>query len=71
METFLKNIPDGINEAKDIRGIENLVREWRAHNLLYDLWLFRSHTRDVDLDSEGNGPKYQWLWNILSALYIE
>lgn len=33
-----------------LRSDKSLVNEWRAHNLLYDLHLFRSHTRDVDLD---------------------
>lgn len=45
----------------------SLIREWRAHNLLYSLHLFRSHTKDVDLN------KNKWYTNILycvlSCLY--
>lgn len=32
------------------RTMNSLLREWRTHNLFYDLHLFRSHTKDVDLD---------------------
>ena len=27
----------------------SLTNEWACHNLLYDLHLFRSHTKDVDM----------------------
>ena len=33
------------------RSLPSYLREWRAHNLLYGLGLFRSHTADVDLDA--------------------
>lgn len=36
--------------AINLLSINEIVREWRAHNLLYDLHLFRSHTKDVDLN---------------------
>lgn len=32
------------------RSINSLIREWRAHNLLYKLGLFKNRTKDVDLD---------------------
>lgn len=32
--------------------MSSLINEWKAHNLLYDLHLFRSHTRNVDLNNE-------------------
>lgn len=32
------------------RSTPSLVREWCAHNLLYRLGLFRSHTKDVDFE---------------------
>lgn len=28
----------------------SMKREWASHNLLYNLHLFRSHTKDVDLN---------------------
>lgn len=49
------------------RSITSMVYEWAAHNLLYQLGLFKSHTKDVDLDDE---PLYRricyyvlgWIW---------
>lgn len=32
------------------RSIDSMVREWRAHNLLYDLYILRSRTGNVDLN---------------------
>lgn len=32
------------------RTNKSLLNEWAAHNLVYDLHMFRSHTKDVDLD---------------------
>ena len=50
------------------RSYGSLICEWRTHNLLYDLHLFRSHTKDVDLND------IKWYYNliyiILSPLYF-
>lgn len=32
------------------RSKDSLNREWATHNLLYTLGLFRSHTKDVDIN---------------------
>lgn len=51
------------------RSNKSLKREIRGHNLLYSLGLFKSHTKDVDL----NYPTiwYHTLcWNILSPIYL-
>ena len=32
------------------RTIESWIREWKAHNRLYKLGLFKEHTRDCDLE---------------------
>ena len=32
------------------RDLESQVHEWRAHNFFYKLGVFRSRTRDVDLE---------------------
>ena len=32
------------------RSLKSWVKEWKAHNRLYRLGLFRSHTRDCDLE---------------------
>ena len=31
------------------RSFDSYVREWKAHNRLYKLGLFKSHTKDCDL----------------------
>lgn len=37
---------DAINRL----NVNSMIREWRAHNLLYALGIARSHTKDVDLN---------------------
>ena len=39
-------------EESDVlkRTDESLINEWFAHNVLYNLHLFRKHTKDVDLN---------------------
>lgn len=32
------------------RDLESMIREWRSHNLFYQLHVFRSRTNDVDLE---------------------
>lgn len=32
------------------RSFDSYVREWKAHNNLYKLGLFKSHTKDVDME---------------------
>lgn len=46
------------------RSINNLCREWATHNLLYNLHLFRSHTKDVDL----NYPQ-KWYINLIYFIF--
>lgn len=48
------------------RSVRSYVNEWRAHNLLYELGLFVSHTKDVDLDV---GDKRGFLYAILAFFY--
>lgn len=48
-----------------VRSLESLEAEWGVHNVLYRLGLFRSHTKDVDL----NYPqRWSWLYRITWAL---
>ena len=35
---------------KSKRGYKSWLKEWKTHNRLYRLGLFRSHTRDCDLE---------------------
>lgn len=46
----------------------DMLREWRAHNFLYALHLFRSHTKDVDLNT-GKPWYITTLYAIFSVLY--
>ena len=39
-----------LGKLGDSRSDMSYVKEWYAHNILYKLGLFRSHTRDVDLN---------------------
>lgn len=69
MVSFLTSLRNIKNKDTIVarRSIKSMVREWRAHNLLYNLHLFRSHTQDVDLDKE---PWYrQVIYFILSIFY--
>ena len=52
MRAYLRRLRDGVPEemAVNQRDIESQVHEWRAHNFFYDLHVFRSRTRDVDLE---------------------
>lgn len=46
------------------RSIKSWIREWKAHNRLYRLGLFRSHTKDTDLEEN----EYWWrlvVYNII------
>ena len=36
--------------AVNQRDVESMVREWRSHNLFYKFHIFRSRTKDVDLE---------------------
>ena len=43
-------------EESDVlkRTDSSLIKEWRVHNVLYNLHLFRTHTKDVDLNYPQN-----------------
>lgn len=49
------------------RSFESYVREWRGHNRLYYLHLFRSHTKDVDLD-ENMSMFWELIWLIIGGI---
>lgn len=42
-ERYLRSLPQ-------TRSFDSYVREWKAHNNLYKLGLFKSHTKHVDLE---------------------
>lgn len=47
------------------RSDKSLKREWAVHNFSYSLGLFRSRTKDVDLNYPN---RWAWLYNIVGAL---
>lgn len=48
LETVRRQSPAEM--AVNKRDLESQVREWRSHNLFYKLHIFRSRTKDVDLE---------------------
>lgn len=47
------------------RTVTSYVVEWHAHNVLYYMGLFRSHTADVDLNDDETKVRlaiYQIIW---------
>ena len=53
------------NEVTANRSNYSLSCEWTVHNALYKLGLFRSHTKDVDL----NYPcRLEWLYIVLGSI---
>lgn len=51
------------------RSLFGMINEWRAHNLLYNLYIKRPRTKDVDLDIEQN-IFIKIAYAILSILYF-
>ena len=54
MRTYLEGLRETVDPemAVNQRDIESQVREWRAHNFFYRIHVFRSRTKDVDLELE-------------------
>lgn len=64
---FLESIKSHNNVSLFNRNITSLINEWKGHNLLYNLHLFRSHTKDVDLEYPQKWY-YIIIWNIIGLL---
>ena len=54
MRAVLEDLRDKAPEqmAVNQRDMESQVREWRSHNLFYKFRVFRSRTKDVDLEQQ-------------------
>lgn len=50
-----------------LRPMKSLKREWATHNLCYMLGLWRSRTKDVDLNQPN---RWEWLYNITGAIAL-
>lgn len=57
------------NYAINKRGYKDMINEWRVHNLLYSLHLFRERTKDVDLNFPQSTLE-KTIYSILSLLYF-
>ncbi len=49
---------------KSRRTLKSWIKEWKAHNRLYKLGLFRSHTKDCDLEENE-----KW-WRLLAYQFL-
>ena len=52
MRDYLQMFRDkGFSEmAVNRRDLESMIREWRSHNFFYYIHVYRSRTKDVDLE---------------------
>lgn len=51
------------------RDLESMVHEWRAHNFFYHLKVYRSRTKDVDLELRQVWYR-EWFCRVVSFLYF-
>lgn len=57
------------NKVIKTRSFKSLMAEWKTHNLLYDLHILRSRTKDVDLNL--NSKFIQLIYRFLSVFYLK
>lgn len=72
MQEVLNEIRTDDNNQSQIlqkRTDKSLIEEWKAHNLLYYLHLFRSHTADVDFEYPQKWY-YKVIYKILSFFWF-
>ena len=52
MRAYLQELRDASAQemAVNQRDMESQIREWRSHNFFYKFHVFRSRTKDVDLE---------------------
>ena len=55
--------------AVNRRGIESQVHEWRSHNFFYKIHVFRSRTKDVDLELKQPWWR-EWFCRLVSFFYF-
>lgn len=71
IRAYLQELRDASPEemAVNRRDLESMVREWRSHNLFYMLHVFRSRTKDVDLELSQSWPR-ELFCRIVDFLYF-
>lgn len=71
MRLFLQKVRDQSTPDMAVcrRDLESMVREWRSHNLFYQLHVFRSRTKDVDLELCQSWCR-EWFCRVVSFFYF-
>lgn len=73
MKKILYRIKDKVKEDKTLaihnRSVSSMVNEWRVHNLIYSLGIFKDRTKSVDLNI-GQPWYIKALYTILSPFYF-
>ena len=71
MRDYLRQVRESVSPEMAVcrRDIESMVREWRSHNLFYLLHVFRSRTKDVDLELKQSRPR-ELFCRVVSFFYF-
>lgn len=71
MRKYLCRLRDVVpsETAVNQRDLESMVHEWRAHNFFYKFHVFRSRTRDVDLELKQSWWR-EWFCRVVSFIYF-
>lgn len=71
IRAYLQKLRDASSPemAVNQRDIESQVREWRSHNFFYKLHVFRSRTKDVDLELKQSWLR-EWVCRVVCFFYF-
>ncbi len=71
IQSFLESLRENCDPDMAVmhRSLPSLVAEWRSHNLFYALHVFRSRTKDVDLEREQSWWR-EWFCRVISFFYF-
>jgi Tfp pilus assembly protein PilP len=71
MRQYLQAVRDEASPEMAVcqRDLESMVREWRSHNLFYNFHVFRSRTKDVDLELKQPWWR-EWFCRAVSFFYF-
>jgi len=71
MRAYLQELRDmsAPEMAVNQRDLESQVREWRSHNFFYKFHVFRSRTKDVDLELKQSWPR-ELFCRVVSFFYF-
>ena len=71
IRAYLQKLRDASSPemAVNQRDMESQVREWRSHNFFYKFHVFRSRTKDVDLELRQSWLR-EWFCRVVSFFYF-